>query len=246
MRANFQSLRRFPLTHTALVLACVLQAHAELDIGRLAMGRTTYPAKSWAFDTFHDYTAARLNDPTADRMRSDFELERGETDRFGWEVALETTRANRDRLQLGHGAIGARYLAIEQPLQVALAAEYLPSLRKKPDEWEVEIEALKNIGPFSGVLQYSGEVNERRDLESTLILGPIYRFGLQGLAGPQWIYEGDGGHSLNLLVGGSISRRLFISFQPRIGLTRQAPDLKILLELHAFFGPYALGGWGLQ
>lgn len=239
-------LRSLLLLQACLAFSLVFTAHAELDIGRLAMGRTTYPAKSWAFDTFNAYTVEKRKDPAGDHMVSEFELERGETNRFGWEVGVKTTNASRGRLQLGRGMVAARYLAVEEPLQVALAAEYLPSLRKKSDEWEVELEALKNIGPFSAVLQYEGEVNEKRDLESSLIAGPLYRFGLQGLAGPQWVYASNGAHSLNFIVGGSISRRIFLSLQPRIGMTRQAPDFQLLLELHVFFGPYALGGWGLN
>jgi hypothetical protein len=111
---NMVSLPRIPrrllLLQACLVFTLVFTAHAELDIGRLAMGRTTYPAKSWAFDTFNVYAAEKRNDPAGDHMVSEFELERGETNRFGWELGVKTTDAGRGRLQLGRGNAG--YLVV--------------------------------------------------------------------------------------------------------------------------------------
>lgn len=234
---------------SALLVAFLIQASplkAELDMGRLVMGRTTYPAGSWALDSFHNYSAPRLKEPGADRLQSEVELERGETERFGWELGLKTSRLSRQLLQWDRAFAEARLLTLERPLQLAAAANVSAPLRGGRGEGELELEALKNWGAVSWVLQCEAELEGGGDVSGSFVTAPLFRFGLQGLAGPAWSYDSGGRHSIGGVVGGAVSRSLFLGLQPRVGLSRRSPDVELLLELHLFFGPYSLGGWGLQ
>lgn len=231
----------------ALSLAALLAvpAAAELDIGRLVMGRATYPRGSWVLDTFTRYEAARLSDSSADTLQTDVELERGQTDRFGWELAAKTAEAARDRVQWGSLGGELRYLALQRPAQLALAAH--PTMRRdKPGELELEAETLKNIGSLTAVLQYSFETAARQKPEHALETAGLWRFGLQGLAGPSWTYHSAGRHQLGAIVGGAVARKMFLGIHPKAGIGRGAPDFEMGLEFHVFFGPYALGAWGVQ
>ncbi len=74
----------------------------------------------------------------------------------------------------------------------------------------------------------------------------VTRFGLRGLGGVEWEYRTDGSHTLDVMLGGSLSRSLFISMEPRFGLTRQAPDFSLTVLLSLYRGPSRFGGWGLE
>ncbi len=241
---------RWCLMPALLVLTGLGSANAQLDIGRLTMGRVTYPAKSWALDSFSTYFANDVNDPSRDQAQSTFEIERGQTDRFSWEIGLQSTRAQRDRLQLNRFGIGAQYRVLDNPAQLALFADYEPSLRKRADEVEFGFEALKNMGRAALLIRYEAtiekEPGEARGVASHIMVGPIYRLGLQGLTGVQWHHGRGGLNAINFVVGGAVSKHIFLSLQPQIGISRSAPDLKLMFELHSVFGAYALGMWGLE
>lgn len=227
------------------VAAAPVPACAELDMGRLVLGRVMYPAKSWAFDTFYGYKAPQLRSAAADSLKTQFELERGEFDRFGWEVGLETSGA-RHAQHFSRVGAGARALLLDAPFDLSFQGEWLPSLHDEAPEWELELEALKNVGAFSIVAQPSLEIEQGRKLKGSIIAGPLARFGLNGVLGAQAEYSSDGSWSGAGVVGGAVGRNLFLSFQPRFGLNARAPDFQLLLELHALFGSYALGAWGLR
>lgn len=206
-----------------------------------------YRPGTWALDSFHSYTSGRVRDPGSDNAKSEFEIERGQSERLGLEIGLETTRARRDKLQLDRMGFAVRGLAVESPVEVALEGAWAPSLLGREPEWETEAEAITNLGDrWSVVFQYSGEIEAGRRLEHKLIVGPLCRFGLQGLAGLHAVYAAEGAFSLQATVGGAVSRRVFLAVTPRAGLTRRAPDAALMVELHAVFGPYALGAWGLR
>lgn len=234
----------------ALLAAALPAAGTEADVGRLVMGRTTYPAGSWALDSFFTYTAARLDSPASDASRFKFELERGLSERLSLGAGLKTAPGRRNAIQPGRLILGGRYLLVERPFQLAPFAEYLPSLRGQADEAEFGFEALKHFGPASLLAAYSGELEKApgraRRLGSSLLLGPLYRFGLDGLAGAQWLYMDDGSHCLNFMLGGAVSRNIFLALEPRIGLERPSPDLELVLQLHLYFGPHDRGGWLLD
>lgn len=214
------------------------------------MGRVGYPAGGWAFDTFSHITAEKLGDASQDSLHSSFELEHGYTDRLSLEAGVKTTTARRDRLQLSRGMLEASYRFLDNPVKSSVFVEYLPSLRRESEEFEAGFEALKNYGPWLLSLLYQAEIEKeagrRREVGSELIIGPSYRLGLRGLLGAQWRYADNGAHALNLVLGGTVGERVFLAIQPAIGLTRQAPDMKLMLELHALFGPLPVGGWGLD
>lgn len=228
----------------AATAACA-PAGAELDVGRLVLGRVMYPPNSWAFDTFYAYGAPRLRSPDDDTFKAEFELERGASERFGWEIGLDTS-GMRHGQRLSRAGAGARALVLEAPFDLAFQAEWLPSLRNGAPEWELEMEALKNVGAYSFVAQPSVEVEPGRKLEASLIAGPFARFGLNGVLGAQAKYSSDGFWFGQGVVGGAVGRNLFLSVVPRVGLNARAPDLQVLVELHALFGSYALGAWGLR
>lgn len=231
----------------ALLALAPTAASSELDIGRLVAGRTMYAEGAWALDSFHTYSAPSLRDPAADSFRASFELERGQTRRFNWESGLTTTRARRDLLRLDRLAFGVRGLALDSPLELALAAEWAPSLQGEGPEWEAEAETLLNLGRNCALVgQYSGEIEPGLELHHQFILGPLLRFGLQGLAGLQAVYQTHGFWSAQAVIGGAVSRNVFISVQPRVGINERAPDAAVMLELHGLFGPYAFGAWGLK
>ena len=225
----------------AAAAACA-PASAELDVGRLVLGRVMYPSKSWAFDTFYDFKAPRLRSSDGDTLKANFELERGESERFGWEAGFETAGMPRPASL----APGARALLCEAPFDLAFQSEWMPSLRNGAPDWEFELEALKHVGAYSLVAQPSLEVEEGRRLEASIIAGPFARFGLNGVLGAQAQSPADGPWSGQGVVGGAVGRNLFLSVLPRVGLNARAPDFQLLVELHALFGSYALGAWGLR
>ncbi|MBI5623965.1 MAG: hypothetical protein HY924_09315 [Elusimicrobia bacterium] len=220
-----------------------------LDFSRATMGRTTYPEGSWIVDTTQRYTVRRTGDPSGDTFRSSVELEHGQTERFSWTAGLETTDARRDRVQPGRGVLAARYMAVTAPLQVTPRAEYRPSLRRQAEEWELGFEALKNFERlsivFNGNAQSSQEPGEKRLYVGSVMLGPLYRFGLNGIAGVQWVQGTDGNRHLATQVGGAVSKNIYLGVDSHFGLSRRAPDLQAAVKVHFYFGAYRRQAFGL-
>ena len=227
-----------------------LPARAEVDFSRATMGRTTYPAGSWVFDTTQLYTMPKGRDASADKFQSEAEVEHGLTERFSWSAGLETVNARRDGVQLGRGILGARYLALPAPLQLTPFAEYRPSLRRKADELEFGLEAMKNYEHFSLIFQGSGQSAKdpgaARRQTGSVTTGPLYRFGLNGIAGVQWLYVTDGTNYLASQIGGAVSKNIFLGLAPTFGLSRRAADFQIGAKIHVYFGDYRRQVFGLD
>ena len=227
-----------------------LAAGAELDFSRATMGRTTYPAGSWVLDTSQRYSMAKAREASADTFQAEAELEHGVTERLTWEAGLESTDVRRDAIQPGHGVLAARYMALASPFQIAPVAEYRPSLRMQADEWEFGVEALKNYEQFSLIFQGMGESSKDpggpRSLQANILVGPLYRFGLNGIAGVQWLYVSDGTNYIASQIGGAVSKNIFLGVAPRFGLSRRSTDFQIGVKLHFYFGDYRRQAFGLD
>ncbi|MFA6319242.1 MAG: hypothetical protein WC943_17650, partial [Elusimicrobiota bacterium] len=237
--------RRFPASVLALLLVLAVSsppARAAVDFSRATMGRTTYPAGSWVLDTSQHFTMDRTRDPSRDTVQSEVELEHGQTERFSWSVGLQTLESRRDQVQLGRGIAGFRYLAVTAPLQIAPVAEYRPSLRRRADEWDLGFEALKNFERFSlivqGMVESGKEPGAGRRHTGSLLAGPLYRFGLNGIAGLQWLYESDCRHYLAAEVGGAVSKNIFLGVAPRFGLSERSAAFQLGIKLHIYFGDF--------
>ena len=237
----------------ALILFPVapLSAGAHAEIGRLTMGRTTYPARSWIVNAAETYTASNLSDPVADTFASELEVKRGVTDRLTLEFVLETREARRDRIQADRLGAEALCRLLDRPFQLAANLEVLPSLHGEAPEVGFGFEVMHNHGPSAFLLRYEGEADKEEgegyQFAHRLEPSAFYRFGLHGLVGTGLeIQPAAGAHSLALSLGGSVSKNIFLAVQPRFAITSRASDFALHLQLQLYFGPYGLGSWGLK
>jgi hypothetical protein len=227
-------------------LAAASAALADHDIYRLVVGRVTYPAGGWVLDADSDYSLARLSDGSADEFQFTGELEWGATDRLSVGVGLSTTQARRDLVAPGRAILEARYRVLDRPFQLASIAEFKPSLQGESSEWEVGAEVLKNARAYSLLLIYAGELEEEggaRRFASHLAAGPFFRFGLQGGAGLLLRLKPERVRILSALLGGAVSKNVFVALEPRFALSDAAPDFGIGIQVHFYRGTYGVGSW---
>lgn len=224
-------------------------AWADVDIARLTMGRTTYPQNSWTVDIFSTQIMPDIHDQAKDIFWQKLQLEHGYTDRLSLGAGVKTKRAERDFFTADRLILQTRYLMIKQPLQLTPFIGFLPSLRGSSSEWEFGFEALKNQGPWSVLVHYEGELkkepNGKMEIESSVFPGIYYRFGLNGIGGVEWHYTSNGAHAVHGVLGGRVSKNIFLAIQQHFGLTKQSPDIMFTLQLNFYFGPQRLGGWEL-
>ena len=240
-----------------LIFACLaalaagpVRADTSIDPARQLMGRTTYPAKAWAVRTELEYNLNSIGDESRDTAGHEVILNYGLTDAWSAGAGIESGAGRRDSYVYDRLAFGTRYMALKRPFQLAPFAEYLPSLRRGPGEWELGLEALKNYGniffQFVGYGKSYKDPASARGLKGVLHLGPYYRFGTNGMAGIMLGYQTNGISTLHLHYAGALGKNVFLGFEPKFGLSRRAPDLSVDFHLGMYFGPYGLLDWILE
>lgn len=256
-----------------LLLASPPPARAVLDdVGLVTMGRTTFPEDSWVVDSFMDQTVARWSAPAAPTLNHNFLLMHGVHDRVTVGVVASAAEAQRRpvRFDRAGGLLGAQVLA--RPFQAAPLLVVFPRGRDGRAEFVVGLELLKNVGNWSLQLGYldefrrgPGELAYNGD-HHLVEPGVFYRFGLRGVLGAHYLlqtvpaYESTSAtplgavtaarpasrvHMWGPVLGGGIGRGLFLALKQRFGLNRDAPESVSTVQVQYYFGPYALGSWGL-
>lgn len=221
-----------------------------MDIASLTMGRMTDPRGSWLLDLDTVYRIPEIRDATKDSALYLARVEHGVTDRLTLEGGVQSAGTRRDDAALDRAILGGRFLAIRGPVLVTPTLAVLPSLRGEAASWEIGLSALRNAGKASFLLSTETEVERDSasgwDASHTVEAAALMRFGLRGLGGLAWEYKTNGSHTLDLILGGSLSRDIFLSLEPQFGLTSQARDFSIRLLLSLYRGPALFGGWGLD
>jgi len=218
--------------------------------GRITMGRVTYPKGSLAIDVTQEYRMRRWADPTKDDLRGIFEVGYGLTDGVTLELIGKTRRVARDAYALDRVGAGATVRVAEYPLQVAPFVRLMPSVRGGDPEAEAGVQVSRNEGNFTLFMYHKAELAKATAASAYALKeyevepGVFYRFGLHGLAGLEWEYKTDGQHMLDIVLGGSLGRSIFLGVEEKIGLNDRAPALMSRLQLSFYFGRYALGSWG--
>ncbi len=249
--------RRAGSAATVLFLLCAAapaHGHDGLPIDRVTMGRTTYPQGSYVLQFFGDYFAQDLAQPRADMLETAWVLQHGLSDRLTAGIDLETRVQRRDRFEPEFLGILAGYRVLDRPGQLALFGSLLPSLKGGAARGRFGAEGLKNLNSWSFFFLCGGEIEEERkegesetELEVEIEPGTFYRFGLHGVAGLEWeVLPRSGEQSLDFVLGGSVSKNLFLAIEPKLGITSGSPDLRLRIQVQLYSGPYGLGGWGLD
>ena len=225
-------------------------ADTSIDPARQLMGRTTYPAKAWTIETALDYKMPKIGDASRDTAQHELKMDYGVTDAWSVETGLESREGPRRAFVYDRMAFGTRYRMLERPFQLTPFVEYNPSLRKEADEWKLGLEALKNSGNmafhFIGNVLSEKQTGSARELIGAIHVGPYYRFGTGGMAGVMWKYQTDGLNELHLHYAGALGKSFFIGIEPKLGLSRRAPDYSVDFLLGLYFGPYGLLDWLMQ
>ena len=226
-------------------------AWAVFEVSRLTLGRTTNPEKSLVIETDTTYAATNWADPSQDTLQGTYSVAYGVTDRLTAESELATQESQRNRLRADRLAMEAIYRILDNPFQWAPLLELRPSLQGESFESVYGFRAIKNIRQFSLILNYEGTLGKESE-DSVYKLkdhevepGILYRFGLHGLLGLDYDYHKTGSQAIDVSLGGSVSRNVFLGVEQSFGLTQAAPDYQFGLHVDFYFGPYALGGWGL-
>lgn len=233
-----------------MLCACVAPGLADVDIASLTMGRMTTPVSSWLLNLETTYRIPELRDAKKDSALYLARVEHGVTDALTLEGGVRSAGIRRDDATLDRAVLGGRLLAVKGPVLVTPTVAVLPSLRGDAASWELGLSALRNVGKASFLL--SSETEAERDPASgweatqSVEAAALMRFGLCGLGGVDWEYKTNGSHTLALILGGSLSRSIFLSLEPRFGLTPQAQDFSIRFLLGLYRGPARFGGWGLD
>lgn len=261
----------------AAVLAALLLAPPPAgallnDIGRLTMGRVTFPKGAWVLDLYQDHAVGSWSPATHHVLSQRLVTAYGISDRFTAAGLALTDHAERDWRRVDRwGAVAALRL-VEEPFQFAPLAGALHHVGGRRVEFVAGADLLMNLGAWSAHLGYIDEFKEG-DGESSvtgdhhsLEPGLFHRFGLHGILGIQYLIQtspqavvrahgpmGDVERSLpsrtirmiGPVMGGSISKNLFLGLDQRFGLGRDSPSYITTLQFQVYFGPYALGSWGL-
>ena len=234
-----------------LASICGGEAWARGYIGRLTMGRATYPRGSLSLDVTHEYRMKKWTDPTRDTLRGVYEFGYGWRDDVTVEVIAKTRVARRDTYALDRVGAGVTARLMLLPVQVAPYIRFQASVRGAAPSVDIGFQMIRNQGPWTFFMQQEAEIQKRSSGgisgldEYEIKPGVFYRFGLRGLGGAFWRYQTNGDHALDFILGGSIGRHLFLGIEERLGLTSQATDAMTGIHLSLYTGRDALGGWGL-
>lgn len=227
-------------------------ALSDTEIGRLTMGRATYPAGAWSFVLLQTYAASDLSDPRGDTFSSKLAIYRSATDRLTLGAVFKTqARQRRERMAGDRIGLGARYRIVDRPFQLAPSFFVLPSLRGEAPEVELGFEALRNRGPLGLSFTYEAEAEKEEgegyEISHEIEPAAFYRFSLHGMIGSALEMKlASGATSLEIAVGGGVSRNVFMAIEPKVGLSDRAADFALHLQFQVYLGPYGLGSWGLQ
>lgn len=223
---------------------------ADMDVTHLTHGVLVHNKGLLMLHDKWKYTAPRSGDPAQDTAQLSSELEFGVTDRLSVGIGFVSTKGRRDALAANQLLADVHYLLPFDPLKMAPFAEALPSLRGGKPDWEFGVDSLKNFGPLGLFVNLKESVEHESDGSRHAVFegepGIVYRFGLHGLIGTKWEYHSTGEQHIHFLLGGSLSRHLFLGLEPVVGLTRQAPDFTLNVQLNALFGKSEIGHWGLD
>ncbi|MBI4133977.1 MAG: hypothetical protein HY475_00985, partial [Candidatus Terrybacteria bacterium] len=164
------------------------------------------------------------------------------------------------------------YRLISEPFELAPIVGVFPIVPNKRTEFLLGVDALKNLGHWTLHLGYANEFKQGEGETAyggnhhVLEPGVFYRFGLHGIMGVQYTYQTlppivtlvqtpFGPMSVTTpattigmwgpVLGGSISKNMFLGLAQRFGVNRSSPDYMTTLQFQLYFGPYALGSWGL-
>jgi len=243
-------LRRGVIVACLALAAGPAQADTSIAPARQIMGRTTYLENAWVVETELDYNLASIKDESRDTAEHELKLGGGLTDAWSVETGIESREGPRRAFVYDRLAFGTRYRVLKRPFQLAPFVEYLPSLRREPDEWKLGLETLKNYGKlffqFVGFGESQKEPGAARELKGTVHLGPYYRFESGNMAGVMWFYRTDGASEVHLHYTAPLGKNVFLGLEPKFGLSRRAPDLSVDFLLGLYFGPYGLLDWTLE
>jgi hypothetical protein len=243
-----------PFKNAVIIILCLAVcplARAEVDVDDAIRGRLVPAAKSGLFDVLHTYSANKWSDPSQDTLQATYNAAYGVTDRFLVEGEFLSQDIQRDSYRADRAGLGAQYLVLEEPFQLAPSFDVLPSLHGQSLSVVPSLAAMKNTGRISWAVSCESDIEQSQKdnaygFEMTDIdAGGFYHFGLHGAVGLETGYTTTGAQSLDLILGGTISNNMILSVAQEFGITHQAPDYLLRLEIHFYFGRYALGGWGL-
>lgn len=229
-------------------------AGASADSGgdpqRLITGSIVYPKGSWAFDTEIEYGMTRYRDSSRDTFAQSFVVEHGLTRLLSLEAGFEARGRRRSDYAVDALSFGGRRAFAEGPVKTAVSAEYHPSLRRRADAFGLGLETMLNSGSWTFQAVFGGEsekeVGAARRLDAKAHLGAYRRFGLHGLLGQGWGYSSYRGHEAHVHLASAINERLFVSLEPKAGLSPRGRDFALDLLFSLYFGPYGMGEWLMQ
>lgn len=234
----------------AVLTAGQALADTSIDPARQLMGRTTYPAKAWTIETEMSYNLASIRDESRDTAGHELGFDYGLTDRWSVETGIESREGPRRAIVYDRLAFGTRYKVLKRPFQLTPFVEYLPSLRQGADEWKLGLEQMKNYGnlvfQLIGSLESETEPDGTRKSVGYFHLGHYYRFGAGSMAGVMLGYKTNGESMLHLHYAGAMGKTVFLGFEPKIGLSRNAPDASCDFLLGIYFGSYGLLDWLIE
>lgn len=230
--------------------ALAAPASASQEIAHVVIGRLVHPKGLWVVHNNFKYAADRFKDPSQDEVQAETEADYGLTDTLMVGAGIGSRKARRDFFQADHLSFEAAYLLPVEAFQAAPSARFFPSLRGELAAWRFGLPLLKNLGRFSALIETAVELERgpdgRRKTGAVLEPGLLYRFGLHGIIGTELELESEGKRKLELILGGNVSRNLFLAMEPEFGLSAKSPDLALRIQLHLLFGPYSLGSWGIE
>jgi hypothetical protein len=220
------------------------------DMARIVQGRTTYAKGASVMNLSYDQASPRWSDTTKDTVQSEVEVEHAFTDRLDLSVDAQTQEARRNQLHADRFSLESDYRILDAPFQAAPRIGIAPSIRGDGLQFEVGSTQLKNFDEWTLMLDYEAEFAQTPGRTSFAILqhqfetGVFYRFSLRGLTGTTWEYDTKGESQAALVLGGSISKNVFLGIKQQFPLNRKTPSSESNLLLSFYFGPAALAGWG--
>lgn len=238
----------------AATLALMAPSRAQADVGtdpeRAIMGRTSYPAHSWVVEAESEYEGHKLRDETRDILSQSLMVEYGFSDTWNFAAGANSKDRRRAATAMDFAVFEVRRRMILKPLDLSVFGHYEASVRRGPDQVSGGFEAVKNVGHWGMRLIYQAQAAKefgqaRRDIHHVNV-GPFYRFGLQGMAGLMLHQDSLGKSEARVSLASALNEKLFLGVEPRLGLSRTAPDFGLDLTLSLYFGEFGLGEWLLD
>jgi hypothetical protein len=216
-------------------------ADEDVDVEKLTMG-LTLPARGLTVGYLPEYVFTDVSDPTQDTVEHQLVVEYGLFERVTIGTGIESADAGRDEFIVDNLLFTAKYgLPAIKRFSFAAAIDIQPAVTERDTQYSLSLESLIDLEPFAVHLLTIGDI-EREDGETELgaeLLGGIfYRFGLNGFTGLQVEYEVGDKLLLHTSLSGRVSKNVFLSVEPEIGLNAAAPDLAMHFHLSFYVGPY--------